>query len=132
VTFQTSPGGSLFPYPYKGGELFGLHFGSFHADEEGLLARMKAEEAFMANTHRQFPLWIDFYETKLTDRVLIEFLNSMYRSRAHITKLGIVGCSRRDKNRISRLQKKLNLQLPVVIRFFDDPEVAKTWLISET
>jgi len=54
---KKSPGGSIFPYSYKGGELLGLHFGSFHADEEGLL--------------------------------------------------------------------------PMTIRFFDDPEDAKTWLVSE-
>ena len=131
MTLQKSPGGSLFPYPYKGGELFGLHFGSFHANEEALLVRMGAEEAFIADTHKQLPWWIDFYETKLTDRVLIEFLNSMYRSRDHITKLAIVGCSRRDKNRITQLRKKLGLQFPMEIRFFDDPEFAKTWLVSE-
>jgi hypothetical protein len=128
---KKSPGGSIFPYSYKGGELLGLHFGSFHADEEGLLARMRAEEEFMAGLHRHFPLWIDFYETKLTDRVLIEFLRSMYRSRNFITKLAIVGCSRRDKNQMLRLGKKSNIGLPMPIRFFDNPEDAKTWLVSE-
>jgi hypothetical protein len=128
---KKSPGGSIFPYFYKGGELFGLHFGSFHADEEGLLARMRAEEEFMAGLYGHFPLWIDFYETKLTDRILSEFLQSMYRSRDFITKLAIVGCSRRDKNRMLRLEKKLNIGFPMPIRFYDDPEVAKTWLVSE-
>ena len=131
VVTQRSPGGSIFPYGYKGGELLGLHFGSFHADEEGLLARMKAEEEFMASLHRHFPLWIDFYETKLTDKILTEFLQSMCCSCDYITKLAIVGCSRWDKNRITRLGKKLNIQFPMPVRFFDDPEVAKTWLVSE-
>lgn len=129
---KKSPGGSIFPYAYKGGEIFGLHFGSFHADEERLLARMKAEEEFIANSHREFPLWIDFYETVLSDRILVEFLESMYRSRSHITKLAIVGCSQGDKNRINRLRKKLNIELLMPIRFFEDPEVAKTWLVSES
>jgi len=43
---QTSPGGSLFPYYYKNGELFCLHFGSYFSDEDGVIAMMKAEEEF--------------------------------------------------------------------------------------
>ncbi len=46
---RTSPGGSMFPYYYKNGELFGVHFGSFFNDEERLLALMKAEEEFITN-----------------------------------------------------------------------------------
>jgi hypothetical protein len=128
---RKSPGGSIFPYSYKGGELMGLHYGSFHADEERLLVFMKAEEEFILSLHRQFPLWIDFYETNLTDRLLTEFLESVSRLRDQIIKLGIVGCSWRDRNRISRLEKQLVLPLPMAIRFFEDPEIAKTWLVSE-
>ena len=128
---RKSPGGSIFPYGYKGGELLGLHFGSFHSDEERLLTLMEAEEGFIAGLHRHFPLWIDFYETKLTDEVLTRFLQSMSRLQNVITKLAIVGCSRRDQNRMTRLSKKLNIQLSVPLRFFEDPEVAKTWLVSE-
>lgn len=128
---RRSPGGSLFPYGYKGGELFGLHFGSFHGDEDGLLALMKAEEEFMKGLHRHFPLWIDFYETKLTDTIWIEFLQSMFRLHERIIKLAIVGCSRRDKGRMTHIEKRLNIQLSIPVRFFDDPEVAKTRLVSE-
>ena len=129
---KRSPGGSIFPYGYKGGELFGLHFGSFHSDEERLLTLMEAEEDFVAGLHRHFPLWIDFYETKLTDKVLTEFLQSMSRLQSVVTKLAVVGCSRWDQNRMTRLSKKLDIQLSMPLHFFDDPEVAKTWLVSET
>jgi hypothetical protein len=129
---QKSPGGSIFPYYYKGGEIFGLHYGSFFDDEESLLARMEAEEAFIANTHRQFPLWIDFYETKLTDRILVEFSRSMLRVRSHISRLAIVGCSWLDKRRLLRLGRKSGVELPMPVKFFSDPEVAKTWLVGES
>jgi hypothetical protein len=131
MVLKKSPGGSIFPYAYKGGELFGLHYGSFHADGERLLALMKAEEQFITGLRGQFPLWVDFYETKLTDKILVEFLESVNRLRAHIIKLAIVGCSWWDKNRITRLGKKFNIHLPMAVRFFDDPEVAKTWLVGE-
>ncbi len=121
----------MFPYYYKNGELFGVHFGSFFNDEERLLALMKAEEEFITQQNRQLPIWIDFYETRLTDRILIEFISSMNRIRRFITRLAIVGCSRRDQWRIKRLEKKLCSKLPPPVKYFSDPEVAKTWLVSE-
>jgi len=129
---QKSAGGSLFPYYFKGGEILGLHYGSFFSNEEALLTRMRAEEEFTANASRKLPTWIDFYESKLTDRVLIEFLESMNRLRSHITRLAIVGCSSKDRRRLQRLGKKLNIEIPVSVKYFSDPEDAKTWLVSET
>ena len=69
MVMRKSPGGSLFPYYYKGGELFGLHYGSFFTDEEGLL---------------------------------------------------------------HKLAKKSGVKFPMPIRYFSDPEEAKTWLVSES
>lgn len=128
---QKTPGGSLYPYYYKGGELTGLHYGSFFDDEAGLLALMKAEEEFILIANQHLPLWIDFYETKLTDKILIEFSKSMNRISKHITKLALVGCSTRDRWRVRHLMKKLDIELPMPLKFFNDPEEAKTWLVSE-
>ncbi|HTX91116.1 MAG TPA: hypothetical protein VMC09_07860 [Anaerolineales bacterium] len=131
MALKRSPGGSIFPYPYKGGELFGLHLGSFRGNEEGLLERMKAEETFILETHRQFPLWIDFYQDRLTDRVLLEFLKTVGHTRNNITKLALVGFSFWDRIRLRRLVKKTSFEFPMPLRFFSDPEVAKTWLVSD-
>jgi len=60
MQIERSPGGSLFPYYYKDGELFCLHFGSYHSDEEGVIAMMKAEEDFLNAKHRSMGIWIDF------------------------------------------------------------------------
>jgi len=132
MLLQKSPGGSVYPYYYKGGTLLGLHYGSFFKDEEALLARMWAEEQFITNSVRQTPLWIDFYETKLTDRILDEFSSSMLRLQKHLTRLAIVGCSFWDKRRLMKLFKKSVREFPMPVRFFRDPEQAKTWLVSET
>ncbi len=129
---RRSPGGSIMPYPYKGGEIYGVHFGSFHDDEAGLLDLMRAEEEFMARSHREFPFWIDFYETRLTDRVLVELARSLERLGSRIVKLAVVGCSARDQRRLRRLAKKAGVEIRPPLRFFSDPEVAKTWLVSES
>ena len=129
---QKSPGGSIFPYYYKGGALFGLHYGSFFKDEEALLARMRAEEEFISNSIRQTPLRVDFYETRLTDTVLNEFSSSILRNQGHITKLAIVGCSFKNKRRLMKLGKKFGWEFPMPVKFFSDPEDTKTWLMSES
>ncbi len=37
MVLKKSPGGSIFPYYYKNGELFGAHFGSFLTTKKGCL-----------------------------------------------------------------------------------------------
>lgn len=131
MMLKKSPGGSIFPYPYKNGELFGFHFGSFGTDEDRLLSRMKAEEIFFLQQNRSIVLWIDLYQTKLSNNALdglIEFL----RATCHrIPKLALVGCSRKDQRRIGRRLKESETFSNLVVRYYSDPEVAKTWLVSE-
>jgi hypothetical protein len=119
----------MFPYPYKNGELFGAHYESFAGREEKLLERMKAEEEFFIQQHRPLPYWVNFYGTRLTHIVLDEFTESLQRLQTHIPKLAIVGCSVIDQWRFERIRRRKNLNIP--IRYFRDPEAAKTWLVSE-
>ena len=132
MVLQKSPGGSAYPYYFKGGTLLGLHYGSFFKDEEALLARMQAEEQFITDSVRQSPLWIDFYQTRLTGNILLEFSNSILRLQKHITKMAIVGCTFWDKRRLMNSLKRSGREFPMPVRFFSDPEQAKTWLVSET
>ena len=128
---KQSPGGSIFPYYYKDGELFGMHLGSFFADGAAMIKRMQAEEEFIRTENYPLPLWIDFYQTKLTDEVLVKFSKSMLRLQAYIPKLAIVGCPLRDKWRFRKLARQHGFIFPMPLRFFSDPEQAKTWLVSE-
>ena len=128
---QKSPGGSIFPYYYKNGELFGVHFGSYFSDEDRLIAMMKAEEAFFIKQNRHMGVWFDFYQTKLTDKVISELIELLKHTNHKIAKLGIVGCSAMARWKINRLIKKTDLLSALPVKFFDDPEVAKTWLVSE-
>ena len=131
MPIKQSPGGSYFPYYYKGGELFGLHLGSFGANEDGVIARMKAEEIFFIQQNRSIGMWIDFYHTKLTERVITEFIEVMNHISNRILKLGLVGCSLSDRRRINRLMKNSGCLSTLPVKYFDDPEDAKTWLVSE-
>jgi len=128
---QKSPGGSIFPYPYKGGEIHCLKFGSYKQDYEALFAMMKAEEEFVRNMNRQLRIWVDFYETELNDKAWSEFLQSIDRMKGHITKLAMVGCAFGERWRYRRQLKNSKLELRFPVRFFDDPEDAKTWLVME-
>lgn len=131
MPFKRSPGGSIFPYPYKGGELFGLHLASFGTDEDALISRMTAEEAFFIKQNRSIGLWIDFYESKLTDRVISEFLEFLQHTGNQVLKLGLVGCSGKDQRRINKHLKENGHFESLPVRYFNDPEDAKTWLVSE-
>lgn len=131
MVIKKSPGGSLFPYYYKNGELFGLHLGSFKSDEAGVIARMKAEEIFIIQQGRSLPLWIDFYQTDLTGTVIRELVEMLKHIHQYTPKLGLVGCSFIERWRIRRLIKKANYLSMLPVKYFNDPEVAKTWLISE-
>jgi hypothetical protein len=126
-----SPGGSLFPYYFKGGELHCLKYGSFYSNEDALFTLMKAEEAFIINSSRRINMWVDFYETNLTDKVLIMFVENMNRLQNYTSKLSIVGCSFIDKLRLRKKIKKMGIEFSMPIKYFKDPEDAKTWLVSE-
>jgi hypothetical protein len=131
MPYKKSPGGSIFPYSYKGGELFGLHMGEFGADEAAAISRLKADAAFFAEQNHGLGLWIDFYGTKLTDQLLGELIKFLEYSRKHILKLGLYGCSPQDRRKIDRLIKEARTLSTLPIKYFNDPEAAKTWLVSE-
>jgi hypothetical protein len=126
-----SPGGSTFPYYYKGGEIHCLKYGSYFKDQEKLFAVMKAEENFIIKTNRQLRIWVDFYETRKTKRVFAEFLESLNLLGNQIIKLSIVGFSFLDKWRFKKLKKQIGMKDTIPIKYFNDPEDAKTWLVSE-
>ncbi len=128
---QKSPSGAIFPYYYKNGELFGMHLGSYFSDEDGVIAMMKAEAEFSARQHHRLGLWIDFYETKLTDRVIQEFIEMLQQMRPRLTKLGIVGAPFIARWKINRLIRKTELLASLPVKYYEDPEEAKTWLVSE-
>jgi hypothetical protein len=131
MVFKKSPGGSLFPYPYKNGELFGLHLGSFGDNEEALIARMRAEALFFNEQKRSLGIWMDFYQTRLTERVLEELIEFLRKTCSHALKLALVGCSAFDRRRINRRIRAAADLAGLPVRYFSDPEEAKTWLVSE-
>lgn len=130
---KKSPSGSLCPYYYMGGELHPLKYGSYFTNKKELFAIIKAEEDFIlsspgTNNRR---IWIDLYETNLDDEVIDCLVTHLQVIRHKILKLSLVGCSVKDKRRISSLMKSKNCDLADKTRYFRDPEDAKMWLIGE-
>ncbi|MBV6712534.1 hypothetical protein [Paenibacillus chitinolyticus] len=126
-----SPGGSLFPYYYKGGEIHCLKYGSFFQDEAGLFKLMLEEEHFSGQRSQELRIWVDFYETRLSDDVIAAFVDHIGRLNAHIYKLTLVGCSFGSKLKLKKRLNRLDPPLKRPVSFFSDPEVAKTWLVRE-
>ncbi|MNB86899.1 hypothetical protein D3C75_338600 [compost metagenome] len=123
-----SPGGSIFPYYYKGGEIHCLKYGSFHTDSKALFDLMKAEEAFILGQPKRLAIWVDLYETQLTKEVMVELSGNLIRLQSHIIKLAIVG-NYFSRHRLHRYLRKHAGQATVAIQYYDDPEDAKTWLV---
>ncbi|MDN4070289.1 hypothetical protein NYE70_01925 [Paenibacillus sp. FSL R5-0407] len=124
-----SPGGSIFPYYYKGGEIHCLKYGSKYKDEGTLFELMRQEEEFIFKTNKKLKIWIDMYKTSVTSAVLNELINNLTNLDPYIEKLAFVGFSRINQWRFKRYVNKAGIKKPV--SYFSDPEDAKTWLVYE-
>jgi hypothetical protein len=131
MVLKKSPGGSAFPYYYKNGELFGMHLGSFGKDEAGVIARMKGEKAFLLEQGRHLPAWLDLYQTDLTDHVMAQLVEMLEHIAPLVSKLSLVGCSWLKQRKITRLVRQNERLSGIPLKYFQDPEAAKTWLVSE-
>lgn len=126
-----SPGGSIFPYFYKNGELHCLKYGSFYEHEEELMRLMKEEEMFLLNQPKRLPVWVDLYKTKLSPQVLEALLSNLDSLQNRILRLALVGMSFGDKRKWERLLRDREPGFSFTIRHYSDPEEAKTWLVGE-
>ncbi|WP_408894719.1 hypothetical protein [Paenibacillus taichungensis] len=124
-----SPGGSIFPYYYKGGEIHCLKYGSKYRKYDELFELMRMEEEFIFKANKKLKIWIDLYETSITEMVLQELVNNINNLNGYVKKISFVGLSSTSKWKLKRKIKNLKLEYPV--SYFSDPEEAKTWLISE-
>lgn len=129
---QKSPGGSVFPYYYKGGEIHALKYGSFGNDGEKLLSLMDEETAFIRRRPAsRLRVWVDFYETLITDNILMQLVHQIDVLQSQLIKLAVVGVSSRDKKRLCKYLRGYTPSITIPISFFEDPEDAKTWLVGE-
>lgn len=126
-----SPGGSIFPYFYKNGELHCLKYGSFYEYEEALVQLMKKEEEFLLGQPKRLPVWVDLYKTKLSPQVLEALLGNLDTLQSRILRLALVGMSFGDKRKWERLLRDRGNGFSFAIRHYSDPEEAKTWLVGE-
>ncbi|WP_238162593.1 hypothetical protein [Cohnella sp. AR92] len=124
-----SPGGSEYPYYYKGGEIHCLKYGSKYKDQEKLFEIMRQEEEFIKLTNKKHRIWIDLYKTTTTNKVRQELVQNLINMNEQIIKISFVGLSGFSKWRLKRMLKRSGISCP--ISFYSDPEDAKTWLVNE-
>jgi len=116
-----------------GGELHPLKYGGYRNDKAGLFQVMDAEERFIAATARGCDrrTWVDLYETRLDRTAVARLVGHLERIRPHTRKLCLVGCTPRTRRQIRAGTRRLGPAWADSVRFFDDPEEAKKWLIGE-
>jgi len=131
ICYSNHQGGAVYPYYYKGGEIHCLKYGSFHNDTERLLALMAEEEKFIMGQHRNLRVWIDLYETNVNEEVREALLASLKRMEFRIVKLALMGCSFTTKMKLKKAIRKYPGKIDITIKYFADPEVGKTWLVSD-
>lgn len=124
-----SPGGSEYPYYYKGGEIHCLKYGSKYKDYEKLYNVMRMEEEFINQTNKRLRIWIDLYETSTPKSVLQELIQNLDNIKERIIRVSFVGLNGISKWRLKRMLRKFKVSYS--ISFYSDPEDAKTWLINE-
>jgi hypothetical protein len=116
-----------------GGELHPLHYGSYFDDKKGLFEIIKAEEDFILKSSgiNNRRIWIDLYETTIDDEVIAFLINHLKIIEQKIFKLCLIGCSSKDKKKISSKMKQENIDLFVKTKYFSDPEEGKMWLVGK-
>ena len=127
---RKSPSGSLFPYYYKNGALHCLKYGSYYRNEDALLETIEREERFFIESGERLNVWIDLYCTRISGRVLDRLIGNLCAIAPQARRIAIVmGASPLSELRIkSRLRRRPELS-DTAIRFFRDPEDAKTWIV---
>lgn len=130
---KKSPSGSLCPYYYMGGELHPLKYGSYFDNKKQLFEIINAEEEFIlkssgTNNRR---IWIDLYETTVDDEVAEVLVRHLQAIRHKVFNLCLVGCSPTAQREIKKKMKSAEMDLYYVTRYFDDPEIAKQWLLGK-
>ena len=130
---RKSPSGSLCPYYYKGGELQPLHYGSYHDDMDKLSEIIDAEEKFIlaASSPDARRVWIDLYETNLTESMIIKLSQHIVNISPKVSKMALVGCTKKVFKHIVDYLKNADCPFARQIKLFDDPEVSKDWLVGK-
>ena len=126
-----SPSGALSPYYYKGGQIHGMHYGSYLDDMEALSKMMLEEERFVMRSPGGRRILIDLYETNLTKAMLSEMVNHIERMSSRIIKLAFAGNDKGVFRKINNLLLKSKSLDRSQLYFCNDMEDGKTWLVGE-
>lgn len=130
---KKSPSGSLCPYYFMGGELHPLKYGSYHNDKQRLFEIIDLEQEFIlasSGTNNRL-IWVDLYETKIDNEVIDYLITHLESIKHKINKICLVGCKLPVQIKIKNQLKNKDIELYNKIKYFDDPEKSKYWLVNK-
>jgi len=92
-----------------------------------------AEEKFILSSSSPSGrrVWIDLYETKLTDIMIAKLSQHIANISPKVLKMALVGCSKKVFNKIINYLRSADCNLAGQIKLFDDPEISKDWLMGK-
>ncbi len=125
------PSERFFPYYYKNGELHAFKLGGHGKDQAAFLDCLDEEVRFLKESRRRINTWIDLYETELPHSIAEVLVDKVSAVAGQISLLALVGKINLHKRR--RLRRLFSLKAEfcnTIVRFFADPEDAKTWLVK--
>jgi len=125
-----TPSGANFPYYYKNGALHGIHFADYKDDIVALLRILEKEQAFIVNQNITSTTWLDCYYIKYSKEVFLGICSFLEKLSNKLTRCAFVGLGIKYKIRIYYFIKKTKIN-DLQIRYYNDPEIAKTWLVGK-
>ena len=125
-----TPSGSIFPYYYKDGAFYGLHLGECKKDDPKFLKILNEEQAFFLSQTVTSTVCLDLYRTVFPRKRQLELADFIVNISGKMTRCALVGLSFINKLKMRRQLSKVETG-NVLIRYFDEQEIAKTWLVGK-
>jgi hypothetical protein len=122
--------GRFFSIPVYSGEIWISDLSGLGSDENTARKLLIESEAHIRKPANSLRVALDVFDTNLTGDLVRIMANSLISMQKNIKKLAIKGASRIGKFHLRRYLKRANVEIP--IKYFEDYEELKKWLISET
>lgn len=115
--------------PYGGTELWYSCLDSLKDNYPVIKEKILKDERQICRPSSPSLILYHLYDTEITYELAQVIVDSLIRSRTYIQKLAIIGLSKEGKHNIKKYLQKSKLQLNITVKYFDDFEKAKEWLV---
>ena len=110
---------------YNGGEIWFEHLECMHGREDTVLKKLDLDSrTFLKPSSTSFLCFV-FFDTAVTDNIILAVKNILLGSNKHFTKIAFCGLDKRDQRKFKRALSDQGFGAA----FFDGLEDAKRWLL---